>query len=168
MKTLLILRHAKSSWDAPSLDDHDRPLNPRGLKTAPLMGEFILHKKLVPDVIFSSPAARAIHTAKLLAQWAGYTNKIQTIAQFYPGNPNDYVETLSSEQTESPIVMVVGHNPGLELLLEHLTGKKDHLPTASLAQIQLPIDHWSQLTLKTKGSLINIFRPKEIFKEHLE
>ena len=150
MKTLLILRHAKSSWDNPSLNDYDRPLNPRGLKTAPLMGQFALHNKLVPDAIFSSPAIRAIHTAKLFAQWAGYPNEIQTIARFYPGNPNDYVETLSSEKAESPIVMVVGHNPGLELLLEHLADIKEHLPTGALAQIQLPIEHWSQLTLKTK------------------
>jgi phosphohistidine phosphatase len=168
MKTLLILRHAKSSWDDPSQDDRDRPLNPRGFKTAPLMGEFIQNKKLIPDAIFSSPAARAIHTAKLVAQRAGCPDKIQTITQFYPGDPNDYIETLSSEQTESQIVMVIGHNPGLELLLEHLTDTKEHLPTGALAQIQLPIEHWSQLTLKTKGLLIDVFRPKEIFKELLE
>lgn len=165
MKTLLILRHAKSSWDNPLLNDRDRPLNARGLKTAPLMGQLILHKKLLPDVILSSPAMRAIHTAKLIAQSAGYSKKIQTIAEFYPGNPSNYVETLSREKTESATIMIVGHNPGLELLLEHLTDRKEHLPTGALAQIQLPIEHWSRLTLKTKGLLVDVLRPKEVFEE---
>ena len=132
------------------------------------MGELILHKKLVPDVIFSSTAARAIHTAKLVAQWAGHSQRIQIVTQFYPGNPADYIKVLSEKAIQNPTVMVVGHNPGLEHLLEYLTGKKEDLPTAALAQIQLPIDDWSQLTLKTTGALINVFRPKEIFKEHLE
>ena len=165
MKTLLILRHAKSSWDSPSLSDHDRPLNARGLKTAPLMGQLMREKMLVPDAIFSSTALRAVTTAKLIAKSVGFEKNIQTIPNFYPGHPVGYIKTLNTQATHEKIVMVIGHNPGLELLLETLTGHKERLPTAALAHVQLPVEDWSQLTNKTKGSLICVFRPKEIFKE---
>lgn len=165
MKTLLILRHAKSSWDAPSADDFSRPLNDRGIKTAPLMGKLIKKEKLVPEVIFSSPAARAIQTAQLIAQSVGFLDAIQKVPHFYPGEPKDYIQTLNTRTTDESIAMVIGHNPGLESLLKVLIGHKEALPTAALAQVQLPIDHWSQLTSKTKGVLIQVFRPKEIFEE---
>ncbi len=164
MKTLLILRHAKSSWDDPSLDDHDRPLNARGLNTAPLMGKLIKEENLTPDIILSSTAVRASETAKLIAQHSVYAGKIQTLQTFYPGSTDDYLEALSGQDGKASTIMIVGHNPGLEIFLEHLTGRKELLPTTALAQVQLPIDSWIQLTVNTKGSLKNIYRPKEIFK----
>ena len=165
MKTLLILRHAKSSWDNPSLKDHDRPLNARGLKTAPLMGQLIREKSLIPDAIFSSTALRAITTATLIAQSAKSEKEIQAMPDLYPGNPAGYIKVLSAQAKHEKIIMVVGHNPGLELLLETLTSAKERLPTAALAHVRLPVEHWSQLTSKTKGSLICVFKPKELFKE---
>lgn len=164
MKTLLILRHAKSSWDDPTLDDHDRPLNLRGLKTAPLMGQLIKEKDLVPDMILSSTALRAVDTAQLIARACGYAGKVQMIEHFYPGSNHDYITTLSQQKADTPVIMIIGHNPGLEIFLEHLTGRKEHLPTAALAQIHLPIESWMQLTSRTKGVLVNIFRPREIFE----
>ena len=164
MKTLLILRHAKSSWDDASLTDHERPLNPRGLKTAPLMGALLKSNKLVPDIILSSTALRAVESARLVANSAEFNKKIPAVASLYPGDPISYIETLKT-QTSAQSIMVIGHNPGLEDLVYTLTGHKHDLPTAALAHVQLPIGHWSQLTPKTKGTLVDIFRPKEIFKE---
>jgi phosphohistidine phosphatase len=163
MKTLLILRHAKSSWDDSSISDHDRPLNQRGLKTAPLMGTLLKANKLVPDLILSSTALRAVETARLVAQAAEFNKSIPAVASFYPGDPVSYIETLKT-QVSAQSIMIIGHNPGLEDLVYTLTGHKHDLPTAALAQVQLPIGHWSQLTTQTKGTLIDIFRPKEIFK----
>src|SRR5262245_41235394 len=120
MKTLLILRHAKSSWDDASIGDHDRPLNPRGLKTAPLMGSLIKSNKLVPDVILSSTALRAVETAKLVAKSAGFKKAVPAVAGFYPGDPVSYIETLKT-QTSAQSIMVIGHNPGLEELVYVLT-----------------------------------------------
>lgn len=164
MKTLLILRHAKSSWDDPSLDDHDRPLNARGLKTAALMGKLIKEKALTPDIILSSTAVRAADTAQLIAQHSSYAGKIQIVKEFYPGNTDDYLEALCGQTDKASTIMIIGHNPGLEIFLEHLTGRKELLPTAALAQVQLPVDSWSQLTLRTKGTLKHVYRPKEIFE----
>ena len=168
MKTLLILRHAKSSWNHATLNDYDRPLNDRGLKTAPLMGKLLLEKTIAPDAIFSSPAMRAITTAQLIAKSIGHKHVILTVEQFYPGTPGDYIEILSSKGKNYSTIMVVGHNPGLEDLLKILTGQSEHLPTGALSQIELPIFNWSELTAKIKGSLIKVFRPKEIFKELIE
>lgn len=165
MKTLLIFRHAKSSWDDPTLTDHDRPLNPRGLKTVPLMGQWIKEKDLAPDMILSSTALRAVETAQLIARACEYTGNIQMIEHFYPGSSDDYMETLCGQAANASIIMIVGHNPGLEIFLEHLTGRKEHLPTAALAQVHLSINAWSQFMKNTKGTLVNIYRPKKLFKE---
>lgn len=165
MKTLLILRHAKSSWDDASLDDHDRPLNERGLKTAPLMGGLIKNNKLLPDVILSSTAVRAMETARLVAKSAGFTKPVETVPDFYASSPAEYIETLRAQTADKECIMIVGHNPELEVLLQVLTGHIEDLPTGALAQIHLPITEWRQLTSKTKGSLIRIFRPRTIFKE---
>lgn len=164
MKTLLIFRHAKSSWDDPSLDDHDRPLNARGLKTAVRMGQLIKETNLLPKAILSSSAVRAMETAKIIAKSSGYHGKILKAGNFFPGETDDYLQALSGQNDQCSIIMIVGHNPGLEVFLEHLTGRKEPLPTAALAQVKLPIDSWAQLTQKTRGTLINIYRPKEIFE----
>lgn len=163
MKTLLILRHAKSSWDDPSLSDHDRPLNDRGLKIAPLMGQLIKREGLVPDAMFSSTAVRAMHTALLVADASGFKNEALSVNRFYPGTPADYIETLAASDNSAQSIMVIGHNPGLEELLCALTKEHEILPTAALAHLELPLEQWSELTPKTKAKLIKVYRPKEIF-----
>ncbi|HWQ82999.1 MAG TPA: histidine phosphatase family protein, partial [Anaerolineales bacterium] len=87
MKKLLILRHAKSSWDHPDLADIDRPLNKRGLRDAPRIGHWLKHQELVPDVIASSPADRAKTTARLVAEACGFSQPVKQVADFYGGGP---------------------------------------------------------------------------------
>lgn len=165
MKILYILRHAKSSWENPLLNDFDRPLNPRGLKTAPLMGQLASQKKLIPQKILTSPAKRAITTAELFCQSFKPRINILTVGSFYPGDPQDFIHALSQQEEHLPSVMIVGHNPGLEDLLENLTQTAETLPTASLAVIQLPINTWQDITTKPAGKLVQIYKPKELFKE---
>lgn len=163
MKILLILRHAKSSWDDPSMRDHERPLNDRGLITAPLMGQLLKREGLIPDAIFSSTALRAMHTAQLVAQESGFKNDVFPVSRFYPGSPVDYIETLAASGATAQSIMVVGHNSGLEELLYTFTKEHEILPTAALAHLELPLEQWGDLSLKTKAVLVKVYRPKEIF-----
>lgn len=162
MKTLLILRHAKSSWKNLSLADIDRPLNKRGKRDAPRMGALLLEEDLVPDLIISSPAVRARKTAKAVSNNSGYEGKIEIQPDFYPGDPDSFIEAFYSIPDKFDRVMVVAHNPGLEELLYVLTGESARMLTSALAQVTLPIDRWLDLDDDTPGKLVNLWLVKEL------
>ena len=162
MKTLLILRHAKSSWDNLDLSDYDRPLNKRGKRDAPRMGDLLRQQDLVPDLIISSTAKRAKKTAKLFAKAVGYKEKISLENVFYHARPETYIIVLKEISQDYERIMVIGHNPGLEALVAVLTGSMELMPTAAIAHVLLPIDQWNQLTGEVEGQLQNLWRPKEI------
>lgn len=162
MKTLLVLRHAKSSWKNATLADYERPLNKRGKRDAPRMGELIKQEGIVPDLIISSSAERALATAEAVALASGYESEIQTTRQLYHGWPDNYIEAIRSVPDEYVCVMVVGHNPGMESLVEELIGEWIRMPTAALVQIALEIDHWSDLDLESSERLVDYWRPKEL------
>ncbi len=162
MKTLLILRHAKSGWETPGVPDHDRPLSDRGKRDAPRMGELLKQQGLVPDRILSSTAKRARKTAKHLVKACGFEGAIETKGRLYLATPDVYYEILRSLDDDSNCVMVVGHNPGLEDLVVKLTGQIESLSTAALAHITLEIDSWSSLKPSTLGTLKNLWRPREL------
>jgi phosphohistidine phosphatase len=162
MKTLLVLRHAKSSWNDPALDDHERPLNTRGRRDAPRMGELVREYGLIPDVVISSDAVRARLTAEAVAEAARYAGEILLDPHLYMACPADILSLLPTVRENAETVMIVGHNPGLEKLVEQLTGERQDLPTAALAQIGLPIDQWRDLKLSTRGTLVGLWRPEEL------
>ena len=162
MKTLLVLRHAKSSWDDPALDDHERPLNERGQRDAPRMGQLVREYGLLPDVVVSSDAVRARLTAEAVAKAARYPGEILLDPRLYMAGPADILSLLPTVPGNAETVMIVGHNPGLEKLVEQLTGERQDLPTAALAQIGLPIDQWCDLKLSTRGTLVGLWRPEEL------
>ncbi|MFZ0546075.1 MAG: histidine phosphatase family protein [Candidatus Promineifilaceae bacterium] len=162
MKTLLLLRHAKSSWANAQLADHDRPLNGRGKGDAPKMGRLLDREELVPDLIISSSAERALTTAELAALSAGYNAEIQVVRALYLADPEDYIELLQQVSDNNERVMAVGHNPGIEELQEQLSGHYQRMSTAALAQIELPINHWGELDEEINGHLINLWLPKEL------
>jgi phosphohistidine phosphatase len=162
MKTLLMLRHAKSSWDDSSLDDHERPLNGRGERDAPRMGALIRKQRLLPDLVISSDAARARTTAAAMAAAAGYTGETLLDARLYHASVGEILSVLRSvPRAAANRVMIVGHNPGLEELVAQLTGQREAFPTAALAQITLPIDGWSELDSSTRGTLVGLWRPRD-------
>ncbi len=161
MKTLLILRHAKSSWSNAHLTDHDRPLNARGKQDAPHVGRVLKEHNLVPDLIITSTAERALATAEAAAIHSDYAHALKTDRRLYHAPPSAYLTVLRELGQGPDRVMVVGHNPGLEDLIGHLTGTAEFMPTAALAQIELPLNHWSDLTDTTQGKLIWLWRPKE-------
>ena len=165
MKTLLILRHAKSSWNYPQLSDYDRPLNARGKRDAPRMGEFLREQRLIPDRILTSSAKRARKTTSKVAKACGYTRKVKKVDAFYDSIPGIYYETLQVLSDKYQRVMVVGHNPTMEQLVRSLTGEFRRMPTAALAHIELPIQHWEALDLNTIGTLVNLWTPKALFTD---
>jgi phosphohistidine phosphatase len=164
MRTLLVLRHAKSSWDQPGLEDHARPLSPRGERDAPRMGRFLRDARIDPDLIISSDAARARQTAEAAAAAAGFEGTILLDPRLYHAGVHEIVAVLREldEEDDAATVMIVGHNPGFEELVGRLTGERETLPTAALARIDLPIDEWSDLEETTRGTLAGLWRPKTL------
>jgi len=167
-KTLLILRHAKSSWKNEKLKDFDRPLKRRGEESAKLIGKVLMMAELVPQVILSSPAQRAKQTVELVAEESKFKGELKFVESYYMGEPDDYITALKELPDEIERVMIVGHNPGLEALLQLLDGKVDSLPTGSLAYLVLDIKHWADLTKSTAGELISFWEPDAIKLEEME
>jgi phosphohistidine phosphatase len=160
MKTLYVLRHAKSSWDDSSLSDFERPLNGRGKKTAPFMGELMSSKNFVPEVIICSPAERAKQTAFLVKQAAHFDAEIQFENGIYESGTHNLLYIVSGINDEYDSAMIVGHNPGFEGIVETLCGDYERMPTAALAVIDLDIESWSDAKPNC-GNLREILRPKE-------
>ena len=133
MKTLLIMRHAKSSWKQPGVADHDRPLNKRGKQDAPRIGQWIKSQKLTPDLILTSTAKRARKTAEKVAENCGYAGQVEQHGDLYLADPDTYLHVLGQVADENHTVMVVGHNPGLEHLVETLTDAFETLPILRLS-----------------------------------
>jgi phosphohistidine phosphatase len=144
MKTLLLLRHAKSSSNDPSLGDFDRPLNQSGLEAAAIVGREMRKRKLQPDLVLSSPAKRAKQTAQIVIESARLTAELRFDELIYEASAQRLLEIVSQIEEPANTAMLVGHNPGCEDLLEVLTGEDRHLPTATVARIELNVDRWSE------------------------
>ena len=161
MKTLLLLRHAKSSWKDSDARDFDRPLNQRGLKAAPAIGRLIRKRKLQPDLLLSSPAERARQTTQLVIEAAGLKTELRYDERIYEASVARLLGLVSELDDEAGIVMLVGHNPGFEELLEVLTGEAHKLPTAALSCIELNIEKWNKVRAGT-GRLEWLVKPKKL------
>lgn len=161
MKTLMILRHAKSSWKKPDLPDHERPLNKRGKKEAPKVGWYLKENDLVPDLILSSTARRATETAQAVADACGFDSEVDCYQDLYLSEPTIYLDILRCLPDDAKRVLVVGHNPDVEELLTMLTEANDHLTTAALAVVDLPISSWDELNEATDGRLQILWVPRQ-------
>jgi len=160
MKTLLLLRHAKSSWKQPELNDHDRPLNKRGKKEAPKVGMYLKENDLIPDLILSSTARRAHDTAQVVAEECGFKGDVELYQDLYLSDPACYLDILQRLPDKANRVLVVGHNPEMDELLTLLTDATQHMTTAALAQIDLPISSWQELNEATDCRLQNLWAPR--------
>lgn len=161
MRRLLILRHAKSSWKHP-VDDHDRPLNKRGRHDAPRMGRLLVEHGLVPRLALCSTANRATSTLSLAVQGAGVECEMLFTHELYLAAPGRIVALLREVPDRHDTVMVVGHNPGMEELVEGLTGTPVTMPTAALAAIRCDHRSWSELALDAGATLHELWRPREL------
>jgi phosphohistidine phosphatase len=162
MKELLLMRHAKSSWDNAHLSDYQRPLNGRGTQDAPRMGRLLRQMDLLPDLIISSSAVRAATTAELMAEAVGYEGDIRTTDNLYLAEPETYLALWGKIDGRHKRVMTVGHNPGMEELVEMLSGRWERMPTGAIAHFQLSIENWNEIHPSVAAKLLNIWWPKEI------
>ena len=161
MKTLLLMRHAKSSWKEESLQDSDRPLTRRGEKTAIQIGEYLHEHELRPELALTSSANRTRQTAELVL--STFEDGCQTIStdHLYMAEPDAILDALHAIPDSVERVLVVGHNPGMECLAQLLTGEITVLPSAGLSNISLPITSWKKLADTTSGELVQLWRPAE-------
>jgi len=162
MKTLLLMRHGKSSWKDESLEDHERPLKKRGRKDSKRIAKAILANELVPDLILSSSAVRARETVDVVVKTLDYQGRIVFSDELFMGEPQDFIEILKTLSNDYETVLIVGHNPGLEAYLQIIDGDVESLPTAGLGYLVLVLEDWNEISLDTMGDLIGIWKPKEL------
>jgi len=150
MKTLYLARHAKSYWKDQSIPDFDRPLNSRGKRDAPFMGEVLKDKKVRPDLIISSPAKRTKKTAIEIASKIGYSEKkILYNEELYEASSNTIIKVLNKIDEKYKSVMIFAHNPGLTLLNNHISNNYiENIPTCGIVALQLD-KKWNELSKNT-------------------
>ena len=162
MKTLLLMRHAKSSWDNSRLTDYERPLNERGRRDAPRMGRLLRHEGLTPDLIITSSAKRAATTAELVALELALDSDTRYTEMLYLADPDAYIRQARQVGDDIEILLMVGHNPGIQELVEQLTGQEEGMSTAALAYIRAPVRKWPELAGGKQYELVHVWRPKEL------
>ena len=166
-RELLILRHAKSAWDADAPTDFDRPLALRGLRASKRMGRYIAETGLLPDAIVCSSATRAVQTIHDVARAARLSlESVRFERAIYEADLSTLLDVLGECDPDAHRTMIVGHNPGLEYLLDHLAGgvpvpgDGKLLPTTALARVSLPGD-WRRLE-RGQGELLGLVRVRDL------
>lgn len=155
MKTLYLVRHAKSSWDNPLIDDFSRPLNERGQRDAPNMAKRLKEKKVVLDLLLTSSAVRTLITAQEMAKALNCEHhKMKARAELYHASPEKILAVLQQVDEQFDVVMLVGHNPGLTEFVNHLTDLAiDNVPTCGIVAFQLNIKSWKAFEMKEETML---------------
>jgi phosphohistidine phosphatase len=160
MRTLYLLRHAKSSWKDETLSDFDRPLKGRGRRAAEQMGQVLAEEKLKSPLVVSSPAVRARETTELVLESAGLKIKPRFEERIYEADVRTLLVVVQSISDSSDTAIMVGHNPGFENLLSYLTGDNRHMPTCALAKIEFDTASWSEVSEEETGRLEMFVTPK--------
>jgi phosphohistidine phosphatase len=166
MKTLTIVRHAKSSWDHPGLTDRDRPLNKRGKRDAPIMGARIKEHGIRPSLIVSSPAKRAWATARIIAAQIAYPIEfLQQERDLYLASVDEILDVIAAQDEGFNNLMIVGHNPGFTEFANFLSpGLTNNLPTAGVVAVEIDRDDWNLYERPSTRLLVHDY-PKKIREE---
>ncbi len=162
MKTLYLLRHAKSSWELPMIADFDRSLTERGYADAHLLGNYMHEKKMQVDVILSSPAIRAMSTAVIVSQYVNYSpDRILIREQLYDSKVEDYLNCIAAIENGDSILLI-GHNNTISDVAQKLSvNKVNDLKTCALITIEFDIKSWKNI-FSLKGDLLFELHPNEI------
>jgi phosphohistidine phosphatase len=161
MKTLILVRHAKSSWEDAALPDKERPLNERGKRDAPDMGKRLAKRDVKPELILSSPARRAFATAKIIAKSLGYKLKnIVVDDRLYPGAADELLNSIHRLDKQLDRVMIVGHNPALADLAHRLSSEIDRMPTCAVAKFRFDVKAWSMVDTSSLAT-VRLEHPKK-------
>jgi phosphohistidine phosphatase len=164
MKELFLVRHAKSSWKYKDLSDLERPLSGRGRRDAPFMAKILYRQKINPDVVLSSPAVRALSTARYFCDEMNISfNDVKIMPGLYMPDPDDIFEIVSSLETITNTVMIFSHNPGITDFYNQLTDDYiENIPTCGIAAVEFNEESWADLKDKT-GRLHFFEYPKKYF-----
>ncbi len=171
MKTLYLLRHAKSDWSISSLDDFDRPLNKRGRRAAPMIGAVLQERGWLPDIVLCSSACRAQETWDLAAARLDRPPPLKLLKSLYLASPSRILSALSSLPDDVGSALVVGHNPGLQHLARRLADSRSNArarqaleekyPTGALAVVALDLERWRGI-LEAPARLSEFVRPRDL------
>ena len=161
VKVLFLVRHAKARSITPGMTDFDRPLHDDGKRAAELVGEFLNRKDVEMDLILSSPALRARETIETVLKAARLDVDVNYDARIYEAGPTQLLEMISQLPEDKDMVMLVGHNPSLEELLQALTGEVRKMSAGAIANIAFTATEWSK-ALEEKGKLDWLVSPKEL------
>jgi len=155
MKTLILVRHAKSSWDKVGMDDIERPLNERGKQDAPVMAKRLKDKKIDIDIFISSPAKRAHRTCKYFVKEYDLANKdIVLMDKLYGASVTAFLDVISKIDDKHKSAIIFSHNPGITEFANTLTTVHvDNMPTCSMFAVQADINHWAEFSKSEKKFL---------------
>ena len=165
MKTLYVVRHAKSSWDDPDVGDFERPLNARGKRDAPRMGKRLKEKEITPDCVMSSPARRALSTAKRICKILGFEKEnIKTDRKLYHASEETLLSVVHGIKNKYNTVFIFGHNPGITDFANLLIPEENaiiinNVPTCGIAAFSFDVDDWADVQWR-KGKLLFFDYPK--------
>jgi phosphohistidine phosphatase len=148
MKTLLLMRHAKSSWDDPALSDHDRPLNSRGLKAAKTMAKRLIDSGYKPDLVLVSSALRTQQTAEALQEGYRGTLNLHTESRLYEASAGEYADVIRRVAENVKHLMLIGHNPTVEWMAKALSGRYSTMPTGAYLHLEIPFS-WHEFRYET-------------------
>ena len=166
MKTLFLVRHAKSSWKDSSLSDIERPLNERGRKSAGLIGDLLSKRNTRLDRMYTSPANRALSTARLLAGSMNYpVDSIRVREELYEGSIGRMLSVIRDTPADIASVMLIGHNPAIQLLAEQLSPFEENaFPTCAVLHLEFEMESWESID-DVQGSIRAYEYPKKYRKE---
>jgi phosphohistidine phosphatase len=164
-RTLVMIRHAKSSWANPLQSDFERPLNDRGEHDAPMMGKRLTEKGIIPDLIISSTAKRAKQTAKKIAAAVGYdADRIQWVETLYHCIPSVFEEVLYEVDDNIKTVFIVAHNPGITGFVNQLSPKfkTDNMPTCGIVGCKFEAKQWNAFNVADRTVFLYDYPKNEI------
>ncbi len=162
MKTILLLRHGKSDWDADYGPDHDRPLNGRGREAARTMGRFLATSGTRPDRIVTSTAVRARSTLEIAREAGGLTAPVREARSLYGAGPAELLRTIHDQDDAASVLLLVGHQPGWGETVSRLVGGGAvRFPTAALARVDVAVGRWQEVGFG-RGELVWLVPPKAL------
>ncbi|HEX5170935.1 MAG TPA: histidine phosphatase family protein [Cyclobacteriaceae bacterium] len=161
MKTLLLVRHAKSSWDNPGMTDFERPLNERGKRDAPRMAKRLKEKEIPVNLMLTSPAKRALSTCKRIAEVLSYPEeKIKVDDKLYHASEDKMLDIIHGLKDQNDTVMIFGHNPGLTDFVNSLTNEQImNVPTCGIVGFNFSVDSWKDVDW-SNGTMLFFDYPK--------
>ncbi len=164
MKTLILMRHAKSDWKQPGLSDHDRPLNARGRAAAPVMARQLRSAGASVDVILASSAVRVQETIQgMLSEWQERP-EVLTAPALYLASPQQIVAEVRGLNNDWNCVLVVAHNPGMAALVSHWAHQALEMPTAAVALFDCNCNSWLELNMGSDVSLRDYWKPRALME----